>query len=177
MTLLSVVVSKGSMDVLELLSEIDVCCFFLHIRHVFELRHSTTFNDIQQHSTTFNDIQRHSAARCFGSVQLKHNFFSLNNFLRSEIVFTIWQSDLWLDFLEYTHSIWYWFAWYISFGFLYGLALLSSDNGLWFRNLEFLQIQFSKTSTNCGNFQSCKSSSFLTRSALIPCNLSKVSLA
>ena len=69
MTLFSVVVSKGSVDVLELLSEIDVCCFFLHIRHVFELRQS--------------------AARCFGSVQLKHNFFSLNNFLRLEIVFTI----------------------------------------------------------------------------------------
>ena len=60
MTLFSVMVSKGSVDVLELLSQIDVWYLFLHIRHVFELRQS--------------------AARCFGLVQLKHNFFSLNNF-------------------------------------------------------------------------------------------------
>ena len=60
MTLFSVVVSKGSVDVLELLSQTDVWYLFLHIRHVFELRQS--------------------AARCLGFVQLKHNFFSLNNF-------------------------------------------------------------------------------------------------
>ena len=61
-------------------------CFFLHIKHVFELRQS--------------------AARYFGLVQLKHNFYSLNNFLRSEVVFTVSQSAaLWSDFLQYTHSV------------------------------------------------------------------------
>ena len=69
MTLFSVVVSKGSVDVLELLSQINVWCLFLHIRHVFELRQS--------------------AAQSFGLVQLKHNCFSLNNVLRSEVVFTV----------------------------------------------------------------------------------------
>ena len=58
--LFSVVVNKGSVDVLELLSQIDVWCLFLHIRCVFELRQS--------------------AVRCFGLVQLKHNFFSFNIF-------------------------------------------------------------------------------------------------
>ena len=48
-----VVVKKGSVDVLELLSQIDRWCLFLHITHVFELRAS--------------------AARCFGLV----NFFFL----------------------------------------------------------------------------------------------------
>ena len=82
MALFSVVVSKVSVDVLEVLSQINVWCLFLHIRHVFELRQS--------------------AARCFGSVQI----FSLNNFLRSEVVFTVSQSaDLWSDFWQYTHSI------------------------------------------------------------------------
>ena len=57
MTLLSVVVSKGSVDVLELLPQIDVWCLFLHIRHVFELRQW--------------------AVRCFGLVLLKHIFSHL----------------------------------------------------------------------------------------------------
>ena len=61
-----VVVSKGLVDVLELLSQLDVSCLFLHFRHVFELRQS--------------------AVRCFGLVHLKHNIFSLSNFLRSEVV-------------------------------------------------------------------------------------------
>ena len=58
MTLFSVVISKGSVDVLEPLSQIDEWCLFLHSRHVFQLRQS--------------------AARCLGLVQLKYNFFSLN---------------------------------------------------------------------------------------------------
>ena len=86
MTLLSVVVSKGSVDVLKLLSQIDMWCLFLHIRHIFELQQSP--------------------ARCFGLVQLKYIFFSLNTFLSSEVVYTVKQSaDLWSDFLQNAHSI------------------------------------------------------------------------
>ena len=40
MTLFSVVVSKGSVDVPERLSQVDMWCLFLHIRHAFELRQS-----------------------------------------------------------------------------------------------------------------------------------------
>ena len=69
MTLFLVVVSIGSVDVLKLLSQIDAWCLFLDIRHVFELGQSAT--------------------RCFGLVQLRHKFFLLNNFLRSEVVFTV----------------------------------------------------------------------------------------
>ena len=69
MTLFSVVVDKDSVDVLKTLSKIDVRCLFLHIKHVFEIRQS--------------------AVRCFGLVQLKHKFFSLNNFLCLEVVFTV----------------------------------------------------------------------------------------
>ena len=120
------------MDVLKPLSQIYAWCLFVHIRHVFELRQS--------------------AARCFGLVQLKHNFFSLNNFLPSEVVFTVWQhADLWSDFLQYKHSVWCWFACHTLLGFLWGLVLLSSDKGLWFKGLGFIQVQFSRASTNCGN--------------------------
>ena len=69
MTLFLVVISKGSVDVLELLSLIDVWCLFLHIMHVFELRQS--------------------AVRYFVLVQLKHIFYSFDNFLRSKVVFTV----------------------------------------------------------------------------------------
>ena len=33
------------------------------------------------------------------------------------VVFTVWQSvDLWSDFVQQTHLIWCWFAWYTLFG-------------------------------------------------------------